>query len=49
MTINPPATHVGELAEIYAAVIVNDLEAYLIMADGSLVAASDDISRGTTI
>jgi hypothetical protein len=43
MTINPPAAHVGELAEIYAAVIVNDLEAYLIMADGSLVATSDDI------
>ena len=44
MTINPPAAHVGELAEIYAAVIVNDLEAYLIMADGSLVATSDDIA-----
>jgi hypothetical protein len=44
MAINPPATHVGELAEIYAAVIVNDLEAYLIMADGSLVATSDDIA-----
>ena len=44
MTINPPATHVGELAEIYAGVIVNDLEAYLIMADGSLVLATSGIA-----
>ena len=44
MTINPPAAHVGELAEIYAAVIVNDLEAYLIMADGSLVLATSGIA-----